>query len=477
VSIIAAIKAIEKGDAETLKRFNVQHANAVGKDDGLVAMFGPEARGTFVVAVAVRLQAPDDDVTVELLRAARNLLRETSAADSNMVLASRALQLFVPRLTSPSFIIRDEAIKCLNNSLVKNPMGRDALLSRNDQVFDVLAARLAPGKASNCEAQRICAALMNLFSGPAKKDEDCAGLLVTSRLMEALVDRLAHVFQVEVSSSSSPDTAVNDSLSGGWEGRSRAQLLTDGLRVLYAIAVYSTETMLVTLMGNQGKPPLQGEALARADLATPGLGVGDQYVFLLLRVLLCKADFAGDVEGLDKVKRQVCSLLLFGEKAPGFFDFLHAHGVARPFLDLMERSIAALATHHSHDVLLPVLAGLHALCDANERFVDDLRVLLLSNLLDELDPNDFDTEEVWKQALERRHFQGHSRPGTQFHALVSLLTNLDEHIKRFAGEIVWRVCGGDAQVVTKAAGFGHAAHLLAIKGGMLEQMMANAQKR
>ena len=394
--------------------------------------------------------------------------------------------------------VREEAAKAGNNALFKNTEAREELArgvrALETGAFPLLAKEIADvGNTSDAQATRIWNTLMVVFSSAnSVEDKVLAKAMIKAGVMAATVSRLAFAYREAVGFSR--DTVVRPhALSHAtFEGRNRAMLLETGLRFLYAVAVSGEEEMLGALLANGGKPVLQGEALDSVDLETPDMGVGDEISFLQIRVAVSTATTLPDADALDGVITRLCPLLMMADAAPGFVPFFHKHGGVRGLLRLLGRvlrrahaavhgddanAVAAVAVNQ--DVLLPLLVVLFKFAEASPEALDDMRdaVCGAGSLLPDLRVEDFGSKEEFERAKEQRHFKGHAKEGTTLFFLVKLLTTFEEHVKRYAGELLWLLCDENADVVTHHCGFGNAAHMLAIKGGMMGQILAQQEER
>jgi len=447
-------------------------------------MYGLEKQQALVKVICDRLSRENDDplVVTELLRLARGLLRESR--ENCAQLCDKLLSLVVTRVAAEQHVkVREAAIRCMHSALHQNSAIRDKLVS-DEKAIDQLTLALEkvaelvryPELSSHSECARIFVAVKALFVGSHdENDKIVARMMLKSGFIPALIERVSQAF-LEVADIETHQLidGYGPVLSTTYEGNSRGTVLVDGFRFLYVTALFADEEMLNMLLQNEGKPTLTGQELENCYLNNPKLGVGDRYVFLQSQVTLVEANMdsiSKDVDNLDVIKISVCSLLMFANRGTGFVAYLYRRGVAKSLFALLDRETSRAKRPGGHsDDLLPILIAIKTLVDDNDDFKEQFQDLFFESLRAEIDPSDYETEEEFKQAAEKRHFQGSSIPDTVFGKTVELLTSFHDHVKRYAGELLYYLCDEDPNKVTKLVGFGHAAHILAIKGGMLGQL-------
>jgi hypothetical protein len=485
-TLTGVIQALEGSDNLGLLTAFVDQHQSVETGMNLGKCFPREAVQGLVNTVAKRLQRGDhsDPALLETLRLARGMLRESREVASALV--NDAFALFVLRITrkhAPA--VRDAALKCFQICIAQNIKLRNALIE-NEQAIDRLtlaAEEMAaiirdPDLSSNIESARIVVTLKNLFDGSAgQEDKIIARMLIKSGVVSANVERMAKAFmEIADMPSKSLIESSNALVSTTYEGISRGTVLIDGFRFMYVVAVFADEDLLQAMLQNDSKPTLSGEDLERCDLSNPNLGMGDRYVFLQTHVMLANVPPTApkkDQDNFDKIKCSLCSTLAFADRAPGFVAYLYRHGVGRALFELLDRETTrAKLPGGTEEGLLNILIAIKVLVDNNDDVKENFQDMFFERILPELDPADFNTEEEFMQAKEKRHYAGRSIPETTFGKVVQLLTSFDDHVKRFAGELLYTLCDEDSNKVVHFVGFGHAAHLLAIKGGMLGQIGA-----
>ncbi|KAH9258973.1 hypothetical protein BASA81_002593 [Batrachochytrium salamandrivorans] len=476
--LVAQRENTKQEDAELAEFTDLHQSHTQGMN--VVEAYGPEKTKQLISLLSQRLGG-GAVVGVEQLRLAKGLYRETRAAE--LLPVRFYFERISPRELDAG--TREEAAKCLNNVLFQNPELRDSLLGEVEQLTvylrEVAQVVRNAEQSSNFEARTLLLSLKALFQS-SHGDEQVAKLLVQSGVMSALVERLADAF-VEVMQGAEEEEALS-LVSETFEGLARGNLLIDGFRLLFILANYAQEEMLTALLGNDGFAPLQGDELEQCELTVAGLGMGDRYVFVQTLVLLfdlpAHKSSLKDLGNFDQIKIRVANLLMFANRAPGFVQYLHRHKVGPKLVELFYRQSRLVLSpnakpSHQED-LLPLILGLKTLIDSNEDFLLEFQEIFFSKLQPELDATEFTSKQEFDQEKERRHFAGKSVPDTPFGNCVALLTCYEENIKRMCGEFLYDLCDGNPDKVTKLVGFGHAAHLLAIKGGMIGQIMANQNR-
>jgi len=485
--IDAVVQALK--DSETTKLLEVlipfvDRHQSVETGMNVLKTFGKDKHQSLVEAITNRLQKLDDNeaVTTEILRLTRGLLREARA--SCQPICDQVVPFFLARIhrDQPSGV-REASARCAHTILTQNATVRDAIIADEkhiDQMTLILEEMAAlvrnPESSCNGECARLFVTVKALFVGnQGEGDKLVARMLIRSGFVSATVERMSLSFMEAVDIKEKKLRDVHGPLlSTTQEGLGRGSVLLDGFRFLYIVAIFADEDMLQALLENDNKPTLSGEDLEKCDLSNPALGLGDRYVFLQTHVTLVttgSGTVTKDIDNLDMIKISVCSLLMFANKAPGFVAYLFRRGVGPCLYELLDRETTrAKMPGGQEDDLLSILIAIKTLVDDNEDFKEQFQDLFFSRLQPELNPSDYGTEEEFSKAREQRHFRGRSIPDTTFGKVVALLTSFHDHVKRYAGELLFFLCDEDANKMNALVGFGHSAHILAIKGGMLSQM-------
>lgn len=175
----------------------------------------------------------------------------------------------------------------------------------------------------------------------------------------------------------------------------------------------------------------------------------------LLRDLVGSKDDDNDDDDDDPITTLQSSLELRTAVASILMDApvaLSSHVPPRALLELLRESIAAhpnIVDDRAAAALTPVLMVLYKYCSA---FPSSYCQQVHDRLFPPDTPHTTTTPRV------------DAPPGTLRHAILSLLTHPQGHVKRWAGEWLWVVCGGDATVFTRRVGWGNAVPILQVKG-------------
>jgi hypothetical protein len=432
-----------------------------------------------------------------LLRLTRLLLIEQAEYRIQMeILWKDWPRLYIKRMAWNSpLIVQEEASKCINNALYRNPEARHFWLSTTQERREELKITLIPMIKSLsrpdlvCDAQvaRTFRALLGLISGGNDNgDHEISDFLLNEcDFLAQAVSRLGFTYYESMSDRHVPTRRKMlraRSLHGSYESKSRFAVLDGGLRLIYAITYCCTDSVLAILNSNNGKLPVEESSFFLPDdIITLDLGVGDQLALFFAGVLTTETYDDEDSEELDKIILRVCTLLMFVDRSVDLVRWLTRQGAIQGVVDLLTRQMMRCHNGGSSSQLvervLPVLVSLKTLATTHRSalYIMQEQLCSPSTFLPPYTNNPKLSSEENAQLKEKRHFQGHAVVGTPFWYLVQLLTTFEDYVKRTAEELCWTLCNEDADTVIFRCGFGNAAHLLAVQGGMLQQLMAQQE--
>lgn len=283
--------------------------------------------------------------------------------------------------------------------------------------------------------------------------------------------------------------------------------IQNGLKLIYALG--ATNEKLLGAMQDDFTGELTPEDVAAilsemslVETRTPLL---DRLGFLLMRLILAEpvvADEESEVQEAQKSLRSLqhqcfCIMMLAAKlkDKENFIGFLLSQGVVERAVELTDYylkqfNLPAMPTAEQRKeasktefirgrmerdgFLLPMMIVLNNFAEHNE----SAKVVIESKFFPfELGEDDYSgmTEEEAKAAKQRRHMMGSTPPNTPGARMITLMTSFDQNIKRLSAELIWMLCDCNQTQFVRRAGYGNGVHLLAIKGGMMQKMMAGQQ--
>jgi hypothetical protein len=174
-----------------------------------------------------------------------------------------------------------------------------------------------------------------------------------------------------------------------------------------------------------------------------------------------------DQERCYECQTSVVPLLM--DASPSFCDFLVHHDATSSLLKILEKQMSSVLEMNSIDhsaaaALTPVLVVLNRFCNDHTAFRRTTK--------DSIFPSD--DEEYFQSLVAEEEKEGHAQaknmspldaPAYSLRGkLVRLLTWPQGQIKRFAGELLWSLCDGNANEFIHRVGMGNALPILNLKG-------------
>eukprot|EP00924_Labyrinthula_sp_SR-Ha-C_P004430 augustus_masked-scaffold_89-processed-gene-0.5-mRNA-1 protein AED:1.00 eAED:1.00 QI:0/0/0/0/1/1/3/0/766 len=254
-------------------------------------------------------------------------------------------------------------------------------------------------------------------------------------------------------------------------------LISSGLKLLYGLGFSNDDLLKELYEYNETNHPVSQEEIAQIlselSLVDDKVPVLDRLGFLLIRIFL---DEDKEMIGLQK---QATTILLQTEKLPEkerFIEFLVQKGVIGRIVVLLEKEVIPMENFYDRKMdLISFLAVLTKFCEASEQAKIVIEEKLFPYTLSEPDYSGLSEAEA-KKVRNKRHMEGNTPDNVLGRRIIELMTDFDQNVKRLAAELVWAICDGDKNRFIVRAGYGNGVHLMAIKGGLMEQMMKNQRQ-
>jgi hypothetical protein len=266
--------------------------------------------------------------------------------------------------------------------------------------------------------------------------------------LTVLLDLLESVTHVTIS-------ATTESLNPEQQEQ-QEELTLEILRTFYALGV-----------GHQLAVPIQDDRLARCLVE---LLVVDSNGSTLAAADKSLAE-AGNVE------ITLASLSVLMDASPTFSEYMVQQDAVQLVLNVLEWQVTyiietSLVDHRGAAACLPVLVVVHRFCQANQAF----RKATKEAVFPVADETNFQRLVKAKQqeikstrdsgaATGAKNMKALDAPvGTLRYKMIRLLTWPEGHVKRFASEILWTICGSDAAEFIFRVGMGNGMPFLGAKG-------------
>jgi hypothetical protein len=268
--------------------------------------------------------------------------------------------------------------------------------------------------------------------------------------LTVLLDLLETV--THVTTPSAPTESLNPEL----QQQQQDELTLEILRTFYALGV-----------GHHLVAPIQDDRLARCllelltvDSNTPTLVVAEKAV-----------------AAVGNVEIPLATLSVLMDASPTFSEYMVQQDAVQPVLSLLERQVThiietSLVDHQGAAACLPVLVVVHRCCRANLAF----RKATKEAVFPVADEANFQrlVKAKQKEIKETRDSGAttgakNMKPidapvGTLRFKMIQLLTWPEGHVKRFASEILWTLCGSEAAEFIFRVGMGNGMPFLGAKG-------------
>jgi hypothetical protein len=282
---------------------------------------------------------------------------------------------------------------------------------------------------------------------------------IPSTYLTVLLDLLETVTH-GVTTTSAPTESFNQERQ-----QQQDELTLEILRTFYALGV-----------GHHLAAPIKDDRLARCllellkvDSSVPTLAAASSSV---AAVEDSKKGSSGNVE----IPLATVSVLM--DASPTFSEYIVQQDAVQPVLSLLERQVThiietSLVDQRGAAACLPVLVVVHRFCQANMAFRKAVKEAVFP-VADEANFQRLVTAK--QQEIQSTRDSGattggakNMKPldapvGTLRYKLIRLLTWPESHVKRFASEILWTLCGSDATQFILRVGMGNGMPFLGAKG-------------
>lgn len=399
-------------------------------------------------------------------------------------LVKTAINVFSIILASKS---KDElqlaALKCLNNFFFSNKTVQDEFVKHDEtKTFQLLLENYSLISEDNLSIYfMICLVLCSKASFYE------AMVPLTQMCIERLC-ALANEFFV-------PGKKLNDQILS--TNNNVHQTIEAGLKLIYGMAAtheHIVDKLEENFPGSLTEEKIP-EILANLVVMDTSIPLLDRLGFVIVRIILAESDENQEkaILCVESLRHQSYCVLMFATKLKTkeqFFEILLQKGVVKKTVqlldDLYKNAPCALPGKMSsgeeirarvkrNERMLPILIVLNNLCEHHEGAKVEIDGLFFPYKLSEDDYSNM-TEEEATIAKRNRHMKGSTPENSIGGRVIRLMTEIDQNIKRLSGELIWSLCDGDQATFVDRAGYGNGVHLLAIKGGMLGQMMAKGNK-
>ena len=165
---------------------------------------------------------------------------------------------------------------------------------------------------------------------------------------------------------------------------------------------------------------------------------------------------------LATLKQQAINLLIF--MPPEYSAFLLANGCLFHLLNFLRLRLSQFVTSSQKSAagqLTPLLIVLHSMAKACPPARHALHQAIFPN---KPPPPPPDSSSGSSSGSPTSLSPSDSPPHSLRSHLISLMTDVDVGLKRYASELLFEVCGGDAEEFTARTGLGNAIALLQLKG-------------
>lgn len=251
-------------------------------------------------------------------------------------------------------------------------------------------------------------------------------------------------------------SASTESFHPEQQQQQQDDLTLEILRTFYALGV-----------GRQLEAPVQDDRLARCLLE-----------LLAVDSSVPTAVAEESVAAVGNVEIPLATLSVLMDASPTFGNYMVQQDAVQPVLSLLERQVThiietSLVDDRSAAICLPVLVVVHRFCQADLAF----RKATKETVFPVADEANFQRLVVAKQkeikttrdsgasTVGAKNMQPLDAPvGTLRYKLIRLLTWPEGHVKRFASEILWTLCGSDAAEFIFRVGMGNGMPFLGAKG-------------
>jgi hypothetical protein len=271
--------------------------------------------------------------------------------------------------------------------------------------------------------------------------------------LAVLLDLLETVTHHHVTNSG-PTESVNQEQQ---QQQQQDELTLEILRTFYALGV-----------GHHLAAPVQDDRLARCLL---------ELLIVDSNVPTAVADES--VTAVGNVDIPLATLSVLMDASPTFSEYMVQQDAVQPVLSLLERQVThiietSLVDHRGAAACLPVLVVVHRCCQANLAF----RKATKEAVFPVADEANFQRlVKTKQQEIKSSRDSGATTTGgakdmkpldapvgTLRFKLIQLLTWPEGHVKRFAGEILWTLCGSEAAEFIFRVGMGNGMPFLGAKG-------------
>lgn len=457
----------------------------------------------------------DDEVVVLALQTARMLM-----CDRDQILeplfATGSLEAY------SSFVLKDlgsdtgtEALKCLNNALYDQALvqARYCALER-ERGYEALVQAL--GQHDDLSAfHRACFVAMYLTAGNQEAEDlsmsvdfgkMCLGTMVAVANALPSDDKMTHL----------------ELFSGEDKSKPERDALCAGLRLLYAVSAshpavvgtFHVESLAVlAALSDGGTDAEVAEMLDNLVLDDDRAPPIDRVGLLLSMILGAELpagnrgqtedggedeDEADEVEDEDEVEALrneaaalraegvelqllAVNVVMMALELDGFAQRFDNRGGAEALVGLLEAKVGEVmlleegSSFKAFGELLPIVIACLKLCERSPSAHALIKARVFPRTKPAVDVTGLSKGKA-TSLLKKRQVEGDTPDDVLGAHLIKFLTCLESNLKRCTGELLLALCDDDTNEFTARCGYGNAAHMMAIKGGMMGDILKQQEE-
>jgi hypothetical protein len=385
-----------------------------------------------------------------------------------------------------------EAVKCLNNALFEHEENQRAFaaLPAERGALALLPALAFGARCDHAGLVRTLHVCMHLTAGKQEPAGGAGGAPPLSRaLAEAAIAALVSVAAGWLPAA--PGSGGLDLFAGPEQGRPAREAICAGLRFVYAAAASHPQVPAALLAESRawaaarsgGSEAALAALAARLSLADADAPALDRLGLLLVALLGVAPQEAPErQQAVDEVQDEAVTVVMVAAEL-GFADFFAQRGgvlcltlaLARRMAAVLGDAPTAQSVQYYKDMLPWVIAATN-LCSLSPRACQVVKQVVFPAELPLPDLAGLADDEIERLANLRK-MEGNTPKDCLGNRLITFMTCLDSNLKRYAGELLYTLCGSNAGEMTRRCGYGHSAHILAIKGGTIGAIIKEQDER
>mmetsp|Transcript_11535 Transcript_11535/g.22691 ORF Transcript_11535/g.22691 Transcript_11535/m.22691 type:complete len:513 (-) Transcript_11535:407-1945(-) len=389
-----------------------------------------------------------------------------------------------------------DALKCLNNAMYEQRFAQQAFCDLpEDQGAKVFAKVLA--QKTDLEALRLAGAVgMMLVASSTERSTDAP---VSSAFVSSLVPNLLDILADHHPSSTDNRLDLFPESTSD-RGMALRAGLTSCLKLIYAVMVtqpnvfanqaseaqasrqelstsqdmLSEEKTLAAFMDNLSLDSTEVSTVDRFGLA----------VTEVLRVTAPQNASTEELKSLSELWLQATSIAMLACAFDGFPDLFVHRGGLEGLLDILDVRTQEIANYEADPAravqhvgeLLPYIIACTQTVQMSPVGCSSARSRVFPEELPSLEQDDAESDKDFEARIKKRQMHGTTPKDVLGGRLIPFLTCLESSLKRCVGELLFALCRESPDEFTRRCGYGNAAHMLAIKGGMIGQILEKQEE-